>query len=54
VDEMISDGRLTCPIEAVMETEHGYYVGALEQNIAQPSISAFIQWVIEEAAGNRH
>jgi putative choline sulfate-utilization transcription factor len=50
VDEIIRDGRLICPVEAVVETEQGYYVGALERNSTQPAISAFIQWVIKEAA----
>jgi LysR family glycine cleavage system transcriptional activator len=50
VDEMIADGRLLRPLEAVMETAQGYYVGALEENAAQPAIHAFIEWVIEESA----
>ncbi len=49
VDEMIADGCLVCPVEAVMETAQGYYVGALEKYSAQPAINAFIEWVIEES-----
>ncbi|MCP4980076.1 MAG: LysR family transcriptional regulator [Gammaproteobacteria bacterium] len=50
VDDMINSGLLVRPIESAFETEQGYYVGALEQNCAQPATRHFIQWVIEEAA----
>jgi LysR family glycine cleavage system transcriptional activator len=49
VDEMIADGRLVCPLDAVMETDLGYYVGALEKKAEQPAIKAFLEWVIEQA-----
>ncbi|MFY0312523.1 transcriptional regulator GcvA [Leisingera sp. D0M16] len=47
-DEMLESGQLVCPLDLPLETRHSYYIGALEDKIAQPEITAFLQWMTEE------
>lgn len=49
-DGMLADGRLVCPVDRVLETREGYYVGALEKVADQPAISGFLKWIADELA----
>ncbi|MBU2994682.1 transcriptional regulator GcvA [Octadecabacter sp. 1_MG-2023] len=47
-DEMLASGQLVCPFDSPIETQNSYYIGALSEKALTPSVSEFIQWIIEE------
>ncbi|MDW4550659.1 LysR substrate-binding domain-containing protein [Defluviimonas sp. D31] len=50
-DPMLAEGRLVCPVDKVLETREGYYVGALETDADDPDIASFLQWIRDEVDG---
>lgn len=50
-DPMLAEGRLVCPVDKVLETREGYYVGALETDADDPDIASFLQWIRDEVEG---
>ncbi|MCU9847932.1 LysR substrate-binding domain-containing protein [Defluviimonas sp. WL0024] len=51
-DPMLAEGRLVRPVDKVLETREGYYVGALEKDADVPAIASFLQWIRGEVAEN--
>lgn len=47
-DQMVKEGSLVCPVQARLETESGYYLGALKSRIDTPAVAAFFQWMLKE------
>ncbi len=47
-DEMLKSGQLVCPLGLPLETRNSYYIGALQDKMAQPEITDFLQWMLEE------
>lgn len=47
-DEMLESGQLVCPLDLLLETRNSYYIGTLQDRVAQPEVAAFLQWIVEE------
>lgn len=49
VDEMLQDGRLVCPVNAPLDTQNGYYLGATKDARHNKSVEIFSRWIVDSA-----
>lgn len=50
-DPLLAGGRLICPVDRTVETRDGYYLCTSDNAALAPGISAFLDWISDEAAG---
>ncbi len=50
-DPLLAEGRLVCPVDRTVETRDGYYLCTSSNAAHAASISAFLDWISGEAAG---
>ena len=50
-DPLLAEGRLVCPVDRTLETRDGYYLCTSNDAANTPGITAFLDWISGEAAG---
>jgi DNA-binding transcriptional LysR family regulator len=50
-DPLLAEGRLVCPVDRTLETREGYYLCTSRNSVLTPGITAFLDWLSAEAAG---
>lgn len=50
-DPLLAEGRLVCPVDRILETRDGYYLCTSSDTALAPGITAFLDWISGEAAG---
>lgn len=50
-DPLLAEGRLICPVNRRVETQDGYYLCASINAVHPPAVTAFLDWISGEAAG---
>jgi DNA-binding transcriptional LysR family regulator len=49
--DLIADGRLVQPYDAVCEDGHGYYLTFHPEDVTEPGVALFRAWMIDRFAG---
>ena len=50
-DPLLAEGRLVCPVDRTVETQDGYYLCTSGDATHSPGLTAFLDWISGEAAG---
>jgi len=50
-DPLLAEGRLVCPVDRTLETRDGYYLCTSRSSDLSDGITAFLNWISVEAAG---
>ncbi len=50
-DPLLAESRLVCPVDRTLETRDGYYLCTSSDTVHAPGITAFLNWISGEAAG---
>ncbi len=50
-DPILTEGRLVCPVDRVVETRDGYYLCTSKGADHTPGVMAFLEWIKAEAEG---
>lgn len=50
-DPLLAEGRLVCPVDRTVETQEGYYLCTSSNSVLAPRVTAFLDWICFEAAG---
>jgi DNA-binding transcriptional LysR family regulator len=50
-DPLLAEGRLVCPVDRTLKTRDGYYLCTSKVATQTLGRGAFLDWIIEEAAG---